>query len=623
MWNEIISPNNLEDTLQKLKELRERARIIAGGTDLILELERGVRTGIETLIDVTHIPGLDQITLDEDGLIHLGPLVTHNDCVASNLIVEKAFPLARAAWEVGAPQIRNRGTVAGNLITASPANDTITPLMALNAQVRLAAVRGTRIVTRTVALPDFYLGVRRTVLQPDEMLVDIFFPALTSDQRGSFLKIGLRRAQAIAVVNTAVILSLSPDKKVQGAQIALGAVAPRILRAEKVEEFLVGRSLEEEVIQQAAELANQASHPIDDLRGSVDYRREMVKVSVSRLLRNLRDGREKEGFPEKPVLLQTKIPTEDSLERKSTDSMKTTLVHKDGDPILTTINGKPYSFTAGHGKTLLRLLREEAGLIGTKEGCAEGECGACTVFLNGMAVMSCLVPAESAHGAEIYTIEGLAYEDQLHPVQQAFIELGAVQCGYCTPGLIMSAVKLLEEKQHPTKEEIQQAITGNLCRCTGYYSIVQAIELAARKSTSVLTFFRPEAVIDDLGSVRDFIQYNAKKIGLSREKVDDLVLAVDEVMTNILMHGYQGRPGYLEIVMKRNENRVMVSLRDRARPFDPMQVPEPDLTIPLEQRKLGGMGIFFVRHLIDQVDYQVLVGGGNELTLIQYFQKEV
>ncbi len=491
MWNEIISPNNLEDALQKLNELRERARIIAGGTDLILELERGVRPGVETLVDVTRIPGLDLITLDEDGLIHLGPLVTHNDCVASNLIVEKAFPLAQAAWEVGAPQIRNRGTVAGNLITASPANDTITPMMALNAQVKLASTRG----TRTLALADFFLGVRRTALEPDEMLVDIFFPALTSDQRGSFMKIGLRRAQAIAVVNAAVILSLSPaedakeyfryfrGEKVQEARIALGAVAPRILRAEIAEEFLVGRSLDDEVIQQAAELANQASHPIDDLRGSADYRREMVKVSVSRLLRNLREGREKENFPENPVLLQKRKSTEDPLAQVSTDFQRTTLVHRPGDPILTTINGKDYCFTTGHGKTLLRLLREEAGLIGTKEGCAEGECGACTVFLDGMAVMSCLVPAERAHGAEIVTVEGLAYEGQLHPVQQAFIEKGAVQCGYCTPGLIMSAVKLLEEKQHPVKDEIQQAITGNLCRCTGYYSIVQAIELAAQRMT--------------------------------------------------------------------------------------------------------------------------------------------
>jgi carbon-monoxide dehydrogenase medium subunit len=465
MWHEYINATTIEDVTKTLADKKEKARVVAGATDLILELERGVRKGIETLVDITRIPNLNTITIDEDNVIHLGPLVTHNDCAASAVIRKHAYPLARAAWEVGAPQIRNRGTIAGNLITASPANDTITPLMALDASVTLVSTRG----ERTISLKDFYAGVRKTVMQADEMLVDISFPALTKTQRGTFIKLALRRAQAISLVNVTVILNLKADT-VQSAAITLGAVAPTIIHAEEAENSLAKKKLTAKNIAHAAELTMQAARPIDDVRGSASYRKEMTRVITVRALTALRDGTEQAGMPKNPILLAVE-EAEPNLQTKSAFPVSA---------IETTINGKKHSFKSGHNKTLLRLLREEGMLTGTKEGCAEGECGACTVFLDGKAVMSCLVPAPRAHGAEITTVEGLAQNEELHPVQEAFIEHGAVQCGYCTPGFLMSGAKLLEEKSNPDKNEIEQAITGNLCRCTGYYKIVEAIESASK-----------------------------------------------------------------------------------------------------------------------------------------------
>ncbi|MCK5053734.1 MAG: FAD binding domain-containing protein, partial [Anaerolineales bacterium] len=166
MWTRYYTPSTLQDAVELLAVHGERSRIVAGATDLILELERGQRPGVDILIDISRIPGQDKITLDDDGLVHLGPLVTHNHCAGSDIIQQKAFTLARACWQVGAPQIRNRGTVAGNIITASPANDTIPPLMALGAQLTLLSADG----ERKIPIEDFYLGVRKTVMKDGELM---------------------------------------------------------------------------------------------------------------------------------------------------------------------------------------------------------------------------------------------------------------------------------------------------------------------------------------------------------------------------------------------------------------------------------------------------------------------
>ncbi len=468
MWQKYITPATPQEAVSLLAK-EKNARIIAGGTDLVLEIERGLRPNTQTLIDISRIPGLDKITLDQNDTIHIGATVTHNHVAGSKLLRERAYPLARACWEVGANQIRNRATVAGNLITASPANDTITPLMALGASLTLLSPRG----ERKIPLDKFYKGVRKTVMADDEMLVEISFPAMKENQRGTFIKLGLRRAQAISIVNAAIILDLNLPR-INSASITLGAVAPTIIHAKEAETYLKNKDLSEETIAKTAELAMTAAHPIDDIRATAAYRREMIKVITARGLRALREGSPQDDFPREPILLWGKK------EQKAAPPPDTRAANA---PILTTINGKKYLIEGAEKKTLLAVLRDEIGLMGTKEGCGEGECGACTVYLDGKAVMSCLVPAPRAHGAEITTIEGIAdsAKEQLHPVQEAFIHEGAVQCGYCTPGFIMSAAKLLEEEPNPKRSQIEEAIAGNLCRCTGYYKIVTAIETASKK----------------------------------------------------------------------------------------------------------------------------------------------
>jgi len=148
--------------------------------------------------------------------------------------------------------------------------------------------------------------------------------------------------------------------------------------------------------------------------------------------------------------------------------------------ITLTINGEPRDVRTAAGETLLEVLRRE-GFVGVKSGCESGDCGACAVLMNGRAVNSCLVLAATADGAEIVTVEGLADGDRLHPLQEAFLDEGAVQCGYCTPGMLISAADLLSRNPNPTDEEVREAISGNLCRCTGYTKQVSAIRRAAER----------------------------------------------------------------------------------------------------------------------------------------------
>ena len=498
-----VAPASLSDALETLAELGPAARPVAGGTDLLLELSRGARPGIEALVDLSAVAGLDAITLTGNGgdpgrdrsdsgqgqhrgdggqsqdgrgdsgrgrgRVELGPLVTHGAVVGHDRLRAAALPLAQACLEVGGPPLRNRATVAGNVVTASPANDTISALMALGAELTLASVRG----ERTVSIADFFTGYRTTALAPDELVTKIAFDSLggspDSDRRGVFVKLGLRRAQAISVVHAAAVVRFGADGAVQDLTLALGSVGPVVATVPAAAELARGRRLEE-AASEVAEAAAASVKPMDDLRATARYRTRTVKVAVERALRALAAGTEASAWPASPPRLAASgKPARPGPRRDLTDD----------DQVEAVVNGRPRRAAGAASATLLDWLRDELGLTGTKEGCAEGECGACTVHLDGRAVLACLTPAARADGSEVVTVEGLAADGGLHPVQAAMQSAGGVQCGFCTPGFVMSAAKLIEEAPSPTDEQVEHGLSGNLCRCTGYYPIIAAVKAAA------------------------------------------------------------------------------------------------------------------------------------------------
>ncbi len=459
MWKHYHIIETTEELAELLAKQSVPTKIIAGGTDLMVEINSDQWPELDTVLDISRVIALDKIWQDKDDMLHIGAIVTHNDVLHSRLLRDGAFPLLQACYTVGTPTLRNRATVVGNLVTASPGNDTIPSLMAMDAKLVLSSVRGERIVP----LADFYTGYRKTVLEKDEFVKEVFFKSLSPCQKGAFKKLGLRKAQAISVLNCCVLLTFDGDK-VTDAKVTMGSVGPVVMHAPNAEQYLIGKVVDDSIIEEAARLAVVDAKTRTG-RVSKEFRDYMMKELVMEALHDLMRADLRQSIPQKPISLNT---------RDDWSGVKQG--EWDGDTIKTTINGEEYVFTGASDMSLLHLLRDRAGLTGPKPGCEEGECGACMVFMDGRAVLSCLIPAPRAHQANITTIEGIGQDGVLHPVQEAFIQHAAVQCGYCTPGFVMAAVKLLQEEPHPTREQIMAGLSGNLCRCTGYNKIIEAVE---------------------------------------------------------------------------------------------------------------------------------------------------
>lgn len=276
---EYTAPTTLEQAVALLAEHGADAQPLAGGTDLLVDLKHHSDTP-KVLIDVGNVAELQGIEVTDRGL-RIGSAVTHTEIMASPLIHEHAPAMIDAAHTVGALQTRNLGTLGGNLVTCVPSLDSGPTLIALDAQVTVSGPGG----SREMSLEDFFVAPRKTALAPGELLVDILIPAECLGKPASFHKFGLRKGQALALVNVAASLRVNAkDGTVTEPRIALGAVAPTVIRARKAEEFLAGQPAGEEAFAEAGRIAVTEAKPIDDFRASADYRRDLIAVLTRRAL---------------------------------------------------------------------------------------------------------------------------------------------------------------------------------------------------------------------------------------------------------------------------------------------------------------------------------------------------
>jgi carbon-monoxide dehydrogenase medium subunit len=271
-------PETLQEALKLLAQRTPDGKPLAGGTNIVVEMRDGHHAN-KSLVDLSRVRELHGIQR-QNGYIVIGGGTTITELLEHPLVGVHGSPLKESAAVFANPLIRNRATVAGNLVDASPAADTAPPLLALGAEVQLVCETS----TRWMSLEDFIVGVRKTQLKPDELMLAVRWPVPGPRSAGAYYKLGLRKADAISVISAAAMLECDEEKRCTLARIALGAVAPRPIRTHAAEDFLQGKKLTEETILEAARLSAEAARPINDIRGSAAYRKRVTEVTVKRLL---------------------------------------------------------------------------------------------------------------------------------------------------------------------------------------------------------------------------------------------------------------------------------------------------------------------------------------------------
>ena len=506
-----LEPGSVEEAVALLGEYGRRAQVLAGGTYLLVQMKME-RTAPEYVINVGKVPGLDGIvpqdgareyTARESTGLRIGALTTIRALRHAPQVWADYTALAEACASFGSTQIQMMGTLGGNVCNGSPASDTVPALVVFGAHLILAGPNGERVVP----VEEFLLGPGQTALRDDELLVAVHLPqsalpCTTFPKAGSFREgpaipnpqsvigsafIKLSRVAAdLAKANVAAVV-VREGERIAQCRLAFGSVGPTVLRTPRAEQVLIGQPFSAELALEAGRVAAEEISPIDDVRSTAWYRREVVKALTHDVLCRAweRAGNRDQGSGTRDQgpgirdqdLTNYGLRITDYALRPTKHVPRNTL-----HPITLTVNGVKHRLSVAPNELLLNVLRERLELTGTKYGCGIGECGACTVHLNGTPVLACLVLAIAADGGKVLTVEGLQHADgALDPLQEAFIEHSAFQCGYCTPGMLMMSKGLLSETPAPTEDEIRDYLKGNRCRCTGFVSIVRAVMSCAQE----------------------------------------------------------------------------------------------------------------------------------------------
>jgi carbon-monoxide dehydrogenase medium subunit len=444
------------------------ARLIAGGQTLVplmaMRLARPTR-----LVDIARVPGLAYVRA-EGAAIAIGATTTQRAAESDPLVRARLPLLARALTFVGHTATRARGTIGGSLANGDSAAEIDLVAVTLGATVswREGAQSG------EIPAAEFFVGPMVTTLPTAAVLTGVRFPVWRERVGVGFQEISSRRSD-FAFASAAAQVALAPDGTCARIAIGVGAATETPLRLATAEQALTGARLSAEAIRAAVSEALAGIATMADLHASAEYRRRVVTSLAIRAVNEAAENAKSVGWATAPA---------DASPRGQNRVGAVAHAEAHENAILPTlqVNGQTYPIDVEPRMTLLDCLRDKLGLVGAHAGCEHGVCGACTVLVDGVAVRSCLMFAVQADGRAITTIEGLTpAPGELSVLQDAFCETHGLQCGYCTPAMILAAHALLAGNPAPTRDDIVEAISGNICRCTGYAQIVEAVALAAER----------------------------------------------------------------------------------------------------------------------------------------------